>query len=230
MYQDLLEQYNSLCENDKKVLLIYKSRLFKYINDYNNILCDKELYKKYEKQYELDKKIICSLENKFIRYSIFNDVNFESYDLFLKSINEIKENINLIIGKITLPQDSIVYRGTTVNNKSDIVNISKSDLISTSLNLDETDNFYTYDGINVLYQISLKKETPCLVIPYSIKLYEVNGKDVLKISENDSQNEIIVFKSEMDLSIKDTKYLEDDNLVVLKIETDLKKHNIKKTS
>lgn len=227
MYQELKRQYEDLNIEQKNALLIYKSRLFEFINNIDNILFDKQLYDKYSYKFEEDKRMICSLENSFIRHSIFNSINFESYELFLESIKEIKKKIMSIKNKIYLPQDTIVYRATTVSSKDEIPNISKSNFISTSLDIEKTDQFYTYNGIDILYKIELKKGTSCFVIPYSIGIYDINGKQVLRINENDAQKEIVLFKEELDFTIQDSKYFEEENLTIVKIETKVVKYNTK---
>ena len=227
MYQELKKQYDALELNDKNVLLIYKSRLFKFINNIDDILSNRIVYDEYEKYFVEDKSIICSSENSFIRHSIFNSINFESYQLFLESVKIVKDKLTDIKGKIHLPQDTIVYRATTVSSKDEIDQISKGNFISTSLDIDETDKFYRFSGIDVLYQIKLKKGTSCLVIPYSIGIYDINGKSVLKILEDDSQSEIVLFKDELDYVINDYKYFEDEEITVVKIDTEPIMHNIK---
>lgn len=227
MYQELKKQYDALELNDKNVLLIYKSRLFKFINNIDDILSNRIVYDEYEKYFVEDKSIICSSENSFIRHSIFNSINFESYQLFLESVKIVKDKLTDIKGKIHLTQDTIVYRATTVSSKDEIDQISKGNFISTSLDIDETDKFYRFSGIDVLYQIKLKKGTSCLVIPYSIGIYDINGKSVLKILEDDSQSEIVLFKNELDYVINDYKYFEDEEITVVKIDTEPIMHNIK---
>lgn len=225
MYQELKKQYDNLELNDKNVLLIYKSRLFKFINNIDAILSNGKVYDEYKKYFLEDKSIICSVENSFIRHSIFNIINFESYKLFLESIRTVKDKLTYIRGKIHLPQDAIVYRATTVSSKEEIAQISKEEFISTSLDMNETDKFYEFEGIDVLYQIKLKKGTPCLVIPYSIGIYDINGKSILKILEDDSQKEIVLFKDELEYSIKDYKYFNEEELTVVKINTEPIIHN-----
>lgn len=66
---------------------------------------------------------------------------------------------------------------------NDIYKISTSNLISTSLDVEVTDSFYTNDGQDILYQINLHENTPCLIVPYSIKIYENDGKQVLKVQK-----------------------------------------------
>ena len=120
--------------------------------------------------------------------------------------------------------DTKVYRSVTVKDESDIQKISTSNLISTSLDIEITDSFYTYNGKDILYQINLSKGTYCLIVPYSIKIYEKDNKQILKIENNDSQKEIILFKNLLNYTIISNQYLKDENLIIAKIETSYNKN------
>lgn len=223
MYEKLQQQYNLLSLEDKNALLIYKSRLFDFINRIDLILYNEKLKEQYRDKYEKFKKIISIPENNFIRYSIFNSINFNTYNLFLESIKTIEQRI-LNIQKIKLTTDTKVYRAVTVKDESDIQKISTSNLISTSLDIEITDSFYTYNGKDILYQINLSKGTYCLIVPYSIKIYEKDNKQILKIENNDSQKKIILFKNLLNYTIISNQYLKDENLIIAKIETSYNKN------
>lgn len=62
---------------------------------------------------------------------------------------------------------------------------------------------------------------PCLIVSYSIKIYD-NG--ILKIKKEDSQKEIILFKDDLNYEVKSTKYLEEENLIIVKIEASYNKN------
>lgn len=220
MYKELEQQYELLSLEEKNLLLIYKSRLFDFINRIDSILNDNQIQNLYKVKYEEFKNLINIPENNFIKHSIFSIVNFQTYNLFLQSIKEIQEKINHI-SKIKIPKKIIVYRSTTVKNLNDISKISTSNLISTSLDLKVTDSFYSYEGRDVLYQITLDENTPCLIVPYSIKIYD-NG--ILKIKKEDSQKEIILFKDDLNYKVKSTKYLEEEKLIIVKIEASYNKN------
>lgn len=226
MYEELIKQYEILPLEDKKILLIYKSRLFDFINRIDLILSQKEIKEEYKNKYESFKKIIELPENSFIKYSIFNIIDFSSYETFLKSLKIIEQKISNI-NTIKITSETKLYRAVTIPKIDDISKISTSNLISTSLDIETTDSFYKYDGYDILYIINVLKETPCLVIPYSIKIYEKNGKQILKIEKNDSQKEIILFKELLNYEIKSSHYLEQEKLTVTKIETSVKKNILK---
>ena len=56
MYEELQKQYEQLELDDKNALLIYKSRLFMFINQIDLILSSKEMLAKYEEKYKDIKK------------------------------------------------------------------------------------------------------------------------------------------------------------------------------
>ncbi len=66
---DLIAQYNNLTEEEKSILLIYKSQLFYFINGIDNINDDNR--KSYIVKYNEFKEIVEKPENIFIRLSVF---------------------------------------------------------------------------------------------------------------------------------------------------------------
>lgn len=225
MYQQLIEQYENLDIEEKNALLVYKSRLFKFINNIDLLLSAKE---NYEKDYEEAKELIYSPENNFIRYSVFKDIDFTSYELFLKSVKNIEQKLLSLKNKIKLIDNVDVYRATTLSSLDNISQISNSELISTSMDVEVTDSFYQIGlGNHVLYKLSLKKDTPCLVVPYSIEIHNVNNKQVLKVVQSDTQQEIILYGSTLDFEITNQKYFEEEDLTVIKMNATYSKNNIK---
>lgn len=145
MYEKLQRQYELLSLEDKNALLIYKSRLFDFINRIDLILSDSQIKEEYKEKYEDFKKIINMPENSFIKYSIFSNIILKTYDSFLQSLKIIEQRI-ANIECIKLPSDTKLYRAVTLKNNNDITKISTSNLISTSLDIEVTDLFYTYGG------------------------------------------------------------------------------------
>ena len=116
---DLIKQYNNLTEEEKRVLLIYKSQLSYFINNTDNI--NDENASEYITRYEEFKKIIESPENIFIKLSVFRDVNFDSFENFLKSIDVIREKLNCLYGKILLLNDMVLFRCSSIKGKKILV-------------------------------------------------------------------------------------------------------------
>lgn len=197
---DLIKQYDSLSDEEKRLLLIYKSQLFYFINGIDNI--NDGNVEKYIARFEEFKRIIELPENIFIKMSVFADVSIDSFDNFLKSINVIRQKIKDLYGKIILPSDMILYRCKSIMEKSNINKICIGDFISTSCNFETAENFFSYEGTNVTYVLKVKTGTPVLIIPYSIKLVMKDNKKILKIVANDDQNEIILFKDNIKIDIE----------------------------
>lgn len=116
---DLIKQYNNLTEEEKRVLLIYKSQLSYFINNADNI--NDENASEYITKYEEFKKIIESPENIFIKLSVFQDVSFDSFENFLKSIDVIREKLNCLYGKILLLNDIVLFRCSSIKDKKILV-------------------------------------------------------------------------------------------------------------
>lgn len=197
---DLIAQYNNLTEEEKSILLIYKSQLFYFINGIDNINDDNR--KSYIVKYNEFKEIMEKPENIFIRLSVFSDISLDSFENFLKSIDLIRKKLKLLYGKIILPNDMVLFRCNSIKEKDSINRISIGDFISTSLDFETAENFFSYDGLNVTFVINVPAGTPVLVIPYSIKLIVKDNKKILKVVANDNQNEVILFNDYMKFNVE----------------------------
>lgn len=93
MYKELEKQYELLSLEEKNLLLIYKSRLFDFINRLDLIMNNMQIKNLYNEKYVEFKRIINLPENSFIKYSIFSNISLNTYDSFLNSIKEIQEKI-----------------------------------------------------------------------------------------------------------------------------------------
>lgn len=211
---DLIKQYNNLTEEEKRVLLIYKSQLSYFINNADNI--NDENASEYITKYEEFKKIIESPENIFIKLSVFQDVSFDSFENFLKSIDIIREKLNCLYGKILLLNDMVLFRCSSVKDKKNISKIAIGNFISTSTDFETAENFFSYDGLNVTYVIKVKSGTPVLVIPYSVKLHIKDNKKILKVVADDNQNEIILFKKHLKVELEKQEEENDEIFICIK--------------
>ena len=211
----LLEQYNNLSDMEKNALMIYKSKLFIFINKLDEILYDKYRYEKYKKFYEEYKGYISDPINSFMRLGVFSLIDFSNYENFLRSIKKVKDILFSIEGKLTIPYDMRVYR--MVSSEKDLDVIFKDSLVSTTTDIAVTDNFYVYGKKNSLLSIDIPKGTPCLVVPYSVVIKDVDGRYHLQVVNNDSQSEVILFGPSLDYEIKEKRYFEDEALTVYKI-------------
>ena len=199
--EKLYEQFDNLTDYEKSIILIYKSYYSYAINNIDNI-GDEETLKNIKDLYEYYKEILNKPENMFLSYT-FKPINNNSFNEFIESIRRISTDLNNLKGKITLPYDMTVYRCVSMLPGDDIYSVSKGNLISTSESLNKAEMFINRGSYrNVTYEFMLKKDTPVLVVPYSIKIDE---NEILKVKSNDSQEEIILFKDSLDFSFNEMK-------------------------
>lgn len=132
-----------------------------------------------------------------MKFSVFKDVSFTSLEDFKNSLTEIKEKIDEISSKIILPQDITVYRAFSIKEDEHLMPISKTNLISTSLTMDECSKYlipnkgYTH----YLYQINLEKGSMITICPYRIL---IDNNDRLTLTEDNNSKEIILSKDNYD--------------------------------
>lgn len=194
IYDDLVRQYENLDENDKNTLLVYKSRLSKAINFLDNNDEVHEIYEYYQ-------RLLNNPENMFIAFTVFNNISFESYDSFKKSLISIKSRLSDVTSKLVLPRDTTVYRVVSVKEGDKLDFLARTELISTSMNLDECGKFlipnkgYTH----YLYQINLDKNSPVAVCPYGILLDSNHNRLIL--SKDSDQEEVILSKKYYDFDV-----------------------------
>ncbi len=188
LYEKLIDQYNNLDDIEKNALLVYKSRLGRAINSLNNN--DQEVKDIYE-QY---KKLLVNPKNLFIAYTVFKNISFDNLDSFKESLKVVDKIVRNTTNKLILPEDITVYRVVSIKNDEKLNAISKSNLISTSLNINECskfiipkDKYKTY-----LYQINLEKDSKVAICPYSILLNE--KEEQLTITSRKDQEELLLSK------------------------------------
>ena len=183
MYEDLLNQYESLSNQEKNALLIYKSRLGIVINDLDN-------NPDFNKYYNFMINVLNNPVNAFIKISVFNSLDLTNIDTFTSSIYKVRDLIIEALNKMTINEKITVFRAVSTN--SEINDISKSNIVSTSLSFSETLKFaMAGENINI-YQINLEKNSKVAIIPYSITFNTKTNQ--LKLSNNDTQSEIIINK------------------------------------
>ena len=186
MLEELIDQYETLEENDKQALLVYKSKLGKAINALNNNEEEvKEIYNEF-------KRLLDDPQNIFIKYTIFKDISLKDYESFKKSLIPIKQQLNKVF-KIVLPKDTTVYRAVSIDSKNKLKPISKDTIISTSLNLDECSIYLIPNKgyKHYLYQINLEKDSLVAICPYRVLIYNNSRLVLTKKYEN---QEIILSK------------------------------------
>lgn len=245
IYQNLLEQYKELSEKEKYALLIYNSNFYHHINaiseidDYENknpgeifkTLRDSESF---VNRFKAFKKILEYPQNKIIKNSIFKDIDLDNILLFIDSMKLTIQYLKEAKYKIKLRSDMTVYRGISVKKETKVDSVSKSEFVSTSINVDDANNFIFKKGFDEshLFAISLKAGTNVLVTPLTL-VYDYHNaismlrKDTrnatLKIANRrkDGQQEVILFRDDLkfnELSVDELDVGEASNLIVHKVE------------
>lgn len=208
--ENLLEEYENLTSEEKNSLLVYKSRLGRAINSLDND------YQEVEDIYYKYKELLSKKENMFMSLTVFKDVSFDSIDSFIKSLVNTKEIIKNIDMK--LEEDMTVYRAYSIPTAQEEMFLSRSELVSTSLDIDNCDDFLINDDNynHYLYKINLEKGSLVTVCPYSILLDGLTGRLIL--SKNNTQDEVILNKENYNFEVvkTTTRTLEDGSNLEIK--------------
>lgn len=191
--ENLLEEYENLTSEEKNSLLVYKSRLGRAINSLDND------YQEVEDIYYKYKELLSKKENMFMSLTVFKDVSFDSIDSFIESLVNTKEIIKNIDMK--LEEDMTVYRAYSIPTAQEEMFLSRSELVSTSLDIDNCDDFLINDDNynHYLYKINLEKGSLVTVCPYSILLDGLTGRLIL--SKNNTQDEVILNKENYNFEV-----------------------------
>lgn len=209
VYEELKNKFEKLNDDDKNALLIYKTRLGRAINSLD--IEEKEVVDVYNKY----KRLLSNPNNMFMAFTVFKDVSFSSLDSFRESLTNIKERVMNI--NLTLDEDITVYRAFSLNDSKDEVLLSKSELISTSLDIDTCDNFLIPNSNkHYLYQINLEKGAKVAVCPYSILL---DSNDRLILSKSSDQEEILLNKENYSFDVvkTTTKQLDNNEKLIIRV-------------
>ncbi len=208
--ENLLEEYENLTSEEKNSLLVYKSRLGRAINSLDND------YQEVEDIYYKYKELLSKKENMFMSLTVFKDVSFDSIDSFIESLVNTKEIIKNIDMK--LEEDMTVYRAYSIPTAQEEMFLSRSELVSTSLDIDNCDDFLINDDNynHYLYKINLEKGSLVTVCPYSILLDGLTGRLIL--SKNNTQDEVILNKENYNFEVvkTTTRTLEDGSNLEIK--------------
>lgn len=148
--------------------------------------------------------------------TVFKDVSFDSIDSFIESLVNTKEIIKNIDMK--LEEDMTVYRAYSIPTAQEEMFLSRSELVSTSLDIDNCDDFLINDDNynHYLYKINLEKGSLVTVCPYSILLDGLTGRLIL--SKNNTQDEVILNKENYNFEVvkTTTRTLEDGSNLEIK--------------
>lgn len=223
VYKDLVRQYNMLSDEEKRAIIIYKSKLYRIINLITSIdgfeyLSSDEIIKRlpnveYLKRMVLQfKNILNRGENMVVRFSYFNNVRLDDFNLLIDYLRDIYFILERAKDKIILNDDLIVYRGIAVDDFYDVKDVAKGNLVSTSIKIEDTEQYMNFRNKAVLYMIKIKKGTPLLVTPTSLVCTYKDREDYLYKKLNgipattlklinrgeNGVEEVILFKDKLD--------------------------------
>ena len=219
VYEQLENEYEKLSDEEKRILFIYKSRLGLCINYLSN---DNEMI---EVIYNSYTKIVEDPKNFFMKMTVFKNISFDTFESFVESLNTTKQQIERICSKIELPEDITVFRAVSIPKDDNLKQISKGNIISTSIDINKCRNFFIRNESckHYLYEIHLEKGTQVGICPYSI-LYDMNTK-VLTMTKTNEQKEIIVLKDNIELEETGNMQMDIDGLEVTNIMISAKNKN-----
>lgn len=190
-YEMLLGEYKKYLsslepEEARKLELatkIYNSSFFIAINDmieiegyrdktgkelWNLCMQDKDFRDKipsrYEKSRDFSKNPFSREEDRLFREESKELIDYSSEESFMESLKNVYDIIKRHSLNLTLPEDIEVFRGIA-SDKTDLSRLSKSSIISTSLDEKEAKNFAGRDHTKYKYlcYITAKKGTPFLM-------------------------------------------------------------------
>lgn len=201
-YNKLIEKYENLNDEQKRACLIYKSKLSYLINEISAVpnfleLDANEIYENIKNKQQFSeiytdyKNILDNPKNIFIKLSIMSDLNFSSIQTIIDSLKVVYTT--LLNSKIKIENSLKLFR--IVSTEYPTTSISKSNIISTSIDVDCIDKFML-NKYNDLYQIELEAGSMVLVIPYAILLDSRDNS--LKIVKDDiNQKEVVIFNNDL---------------------------------
>lgn len=225
IYQQLIEEYNKLTDEEKNALFVYKSRLGRAMNSLGNN--DEEI----EEIYQEYKQLLSNPKNMFMYMTVFKNINFNDVESFKESLQKVEQEVKKTT-KLIISKDITVYRAISIKEPEKLDMLSKTDLISTSLDMNECTKFLIPNQgyQHYLYQINLEKGSEVAICPYAILLN--SSEEQLVLTQRKDQEEIILDKAvyEFTQELSTTTKLENNeelNIIVVdaKPKNNRKQHN-----
>lgn len=138
-------------------------------------------------------------------------------ELITEMITNILRNIKIIKGispnAITLPEDIVVYRGVRTDEKINLIIVSTSEFISTSL-IERAAMKYIINGQgdnSALFRIKLPKSTPVCIFSKTVKNDGLFGHKLM-LTDDANIHEIMIDTSKVkDFEILECKDIKKDN-------------------
>ena len=244
-FNNLLTKYSNLTEEERSAYLVYKSNFFNLINDLGSISdfidMDEDLLEKLINNKSLEKcrvfgKALNNSNNIFIKYSLFNDVDFSDNISLIKFAKKIYQILDSAFLKITTDRDLEVYRIVSLDENDELEDLSRSDFISTTLDKEQTLEFINESSKKVLfYRINIEAGTPIIISPYSIvneyeSLYDLlnnteNYSIKIRKNEGNRQKEVLLSKKSLEysLNLEKTEEIDGQQFYYYEVNTKVKK-------
>ena len=219
-FMDLqIKQAKELSKEDKKSLIIYKTILYRPINQIlikmrNGSVTDEEIdyiiMQSYDKLKNNHSTSILSSNSYEPDIGLYDkNRNLVEYNKFKKIILNSISQLEKALKKVTLDKPLTVYRGI----RSDDIFKKETGFLSTTINSDTAlyflDNRYKENDFAVVFKIDLPKGSP--VAFYSRELFMGEIDEELDAFADD-QEEVLIDSNNYDFEIKDQKTILDANI------------------
>lgn len=211
MYETLVNEFNEkYTEEEKNLLFLYKSR----IGVAMNCLDDEE--GKVSEIYEYFKETLKNPKNMFMNFTVFKDISLTSFSDFKNSLDKARKDIEPLLSRIELSEDMTVYRMVSVENGNDNHFLSKQNIVSTSIDINECFKFCINDDEHehYLYQINLEKGSKVAICPYAVVTNSKSNQ--LSLTTTRDQKELILDKNNYEFSYNLEKELTLDEKTKIK--------------
>lgn len=195
MYEDLVKQFNDkYTEEEKNLLFLYKSRIGVAIN------CLNEEEDKVYEIYEYYKENLKDPKNMFMSFTVFKDISLTDFSSFKRSLQQAKENIEPLLSRLELISPMTVYRMVSVQKGANNKFLSKQNIVSTSVDINECLKFCINDDDyeHYLYQINLEKGSKVAICPYAVVTNNLTGQ--FNLTTKKDQKELILDKKNYEFS------------------------------
>ena len=178
VYEDLINQFSELSYIEKNALLVYKTRLGLLMNDLDNNPDFLYYYNRYKMIYD-------NPLNATVKYTVFRFINMESLESFITSIHELKDILDGVTSKLITSDDMIVYRA--VSSDKTINNISKGNIISSTLSFVEVDKYAKGGDSIAIYEIRIPAGSPVAISPYRVLDDSFNNRLLVKATNDEEE-------------------------------------------
>ena len=226
---ELINQYQMLTKEEKNDILLYNSQLRELINAVNESY-ETDFEGLLNNTYDEYKIVANNPSNYFLKNSILYNIDDSSVQAFKESIIKIKETINNIKNKIILNEDLTVFRGVSIEMGLGYNSFSNHELFATSKDYENSQRYLIPNNRNYLEVITLKAGTSVIISPFILSCKYEEKEDVANCLargikptfltiKNNSEDNIILFKSDLEILEESTLSSSHNDVIIKKIAT-----------